>query len=227
MAFTAAEVMRKASTILNDAGATRWTLPELLDWLNGATSEIAILKPTATAVTVALELDAGTKQAVPEGYHQILSVIRNTASGKVVTPTTREVIDAQLPGWHSTTVLAFATNVSHFINVPEDQKIFYVCPGNDGNGSIEVVASAIPAKIARPPNPLDLDSYTANVPLGDIYQNAVIDYMLYRAFSKDAAIPGAAQRAAAYYSAFSGALGVKTQQEAARGPDAPQSRFSN
>lgn len=227
MAFTAETVMRKASTILNDAGSVRWTLTELLDWINAATSEIAIAKPTATAATISIELAEGTKQAVPEGYHQILRVIRNTTSGKAITPTTREVIDGQFPSWHDTAVLPFRVDAVHFINEPEDQATFYVVPGNDGNGSIDVVASAIPAAIPRPTNPLEIASYTANVPIGDAYQNAVLDYVLYRAFSKDAAIPGAAQRASALYQTFGAALGIKTQQETVARPDAPQSRFSN
>lgn len=227
MAFTAADVMRQASTILNDAGAVRWPLTELLDWINAATAEVALLKPTATATTISIALVSGTKQTVPAGYHQILRVLRNTTSGRAVTPTTREIIDTQIPGWHATSVLPFTVDAAHFINEPEDQGAFWVVPGNTGTGSIDVVASAVPAKIARPANPLLIDSYSASVPLHDIYQSAVIDYVLYRAFSKDAAVPGAAQRAQAYYAAFANALGIKTQQETSRTPDAPQSRFSN
>lgn len=226
MAFTAADVMRQASTILNDAGATRWPLTELLDWINAGVAEIAMLKPTATSATITIELDTGTKQTVPAGYHQILRVLRNTVSGRAITPTTREIIDTQIPGWHNTNVLPFTLDAVHFINEPEDQGAFWVIPGNNGSGQIDVIASAVPDRIPRPENPLDIAAYTEVVPLGDIYLNALLDYVLYRSFSKDAAIPGAAQRATAYYGAFSGALGVKAQTEASRTPDAPQSRFS-
>lgn len=226
MAFTAADVMRKASTILNDAGAVRWPLTELLDWINSATREIALLKPTATAETIGISLESGTKQSIPAGYHQILRVLRNSASGRSITPTTREIIDTQLPGWHDTSILPFSVDVVHFINEGDDQRSFFVVPGNTGTGVIDVVASKVPAEIARPTNPLSIAEYDDAVPVPDIYQSAVIDYVLYRAFSKDASVPGAAQRASAYYQQFANALGLKVQLEQTQTPDAPQNRFS-
>lgn len=227
MAFTAADIMRKASTILLDANATRWPLTELLDWINSATVEIAIAKPTATATTLSVSLVEGTKQALPAGYHQILRVLHNTASGKAVTPAARTFIDIQIPNWHATASLPFSVDVTHIINEPDDQGSFWVVPGNTGAGALTLIASAVPAAIARPTNPLDITEYTANVPVADIYQNAVLDYVLYRAFSKDIAIQGAANRAAAHYQQFTNALGIKAQHETKKVPEAPQTRFEN
>jgi len=227
MSFTTADLMRKASTILNDGTAVRWTLTELLDWINAGLVEIAILKPTATSTTLSVSLASGTKQAVPAGYHQILRVIANTTSGKAIGAAQRENIDIQIPGWHANTKLPFTTDAAYFINEGDDQGTFYVVPGNDGTGSIEVVASAIPAAIPRPSDPLDISEYTAVVPVGDIYQNVMLDYILYRAFSKDIAVAGAANRAVSHYQQFTSALGVKSQIETVKTPDAPQGRFSS
>lgn len=219
MAFTAKDVISRASIILQDAGAVRWPLPELLTWLNDAAREIAITKPNATAKTVAMELVSGTKQEIPATAHSLLQVVRNVdkttgVGGKVITPIVRQVLDNQIPGWHDGTALPFAAVVRHVVDDALDQRAFYVVPGNDGTGKIEIVVSSIPADIPTPANPLDLDAYGATVDLQDIYRNVVVDYILYRAFSKDMNLPGAAQRAVAHYQQFNAALGLKGAGEA-------------
>ncbi|MBN8294551.1 hypothetical protein JI664_21440 [Rhodobacter sp. NTK016B] len=227
MAFTAQDVLQRVQTILSDGGAIRWPLKELLGWLNDATREIAILKPDATAEIINVAMVQGTKQALPETHHQLLRVTRNVASGRAISPVVRSVIDQMYPLWHDTNALPFGSDVVYLINEPEMQGNFYVVPGNDATGEIEVVASRVPAKIDVPAGELLIESYTAAVPVDDIYMNACTDFVLYRAFSKDMNTPGAANRAQAHFQQFQAALGIKTQTEKSGGtPDAPQSRFS-
>ncbi|WP_333826857.1 phage adaptor protein [Pararhodobacter sp.] len=225
MAFTAADVMRKASTILQDAGSVRWPLPELLGWLNDGMREIAILKPTATAATATMDLASGTKQALPDTYHQLLTVVRNVP-GRVITPIVREVLDTQFPGWHDSDVMPFNASVVHVVNDTFDPRVFYVVPGNTGTGVIEIIASVLPAPIATPVNPLVIESYSGAVPIGDVYQGALTDFILYRAFSKDMNLPNAGQRAQTHYQQFGNALGVKMQNEMTMNVDTQKSRFS-
>jgi hypothetical protein len=47
----------------------------------------------------------------------------------------------------------------------------------------------------------------------DSYANAMLDYMLYRAYSKDAEYAANAQRAMGHYQAMQAALGIKTQTD--------------
>ncbi|SDX73928.1 phage adaptor protein [Roseicitreum antarcticum] len=228
MAFQARDVMRRATIMLQDGGGVRWPAPELCDWLDDGAREIALQKPTATASTAVLELVEGTKQSLPEGYHKLLAVVRNVA-GRVVTPAVREVFDTQIPGWHDTAVLPFSATVMHVVDDMFDQSVFYVVPGNTGTGEVEAIVSRLPEKITRPSGGssiLDLDSYTAAVAVPDIYQNALVDYVCYRAFSKDINVAGAAQRAQAHYQLFQQALGIKSQVEMAQNVDTPKSRFS-
>jgi hypothetical protein len=74
--------------------------------------------------------------------------------------------------------------------------------------------ASLPAEISTPTDLLNIDAYTAVVDLQDIYRNALVDYILYRCFSKDMNLPGAAQRAPAHYQMFMTALGMKAQGEA-------------
>lgn len=226
MAFQARDVIRKAQIILQDAGGVRWPPNELLGWLNDAMREVALQKPTATSETVIVSLGLGTKQSLPQGYHKLLSAIRNVSNGRVITPIMREVLDSQIPGWHSEQGLPFSPTVMHIIDDIFDQSVFYVAPGNDGSGQIELILSRIPDPISVPNNPLDIDLYVDEVPMPPVYQNCLMDYICYRAFSKDINLAGAAQRAQAHYGLFQQALGLKSQIEMAQNVDTPKSRFS-
>lgn len=228
MPFTAAEVMTRAQYILQDAGSVRWTPIELRLWINDALREIAIRKPNATAASIEMDLVVGTYQTLPAGYQSLLRITRNLVTldasvskrggGRVITPVAREVMDAQLPGWQDTAVLPYSRVVMHYIEEIIDRRSFYVVPGNDGDGVVEAIVSKIPAEVPVPTAPasaLDVASYTTNVDVQDVYRNAIVDYMLYRAFSKDMQLAGAFERAQAHFAQFAGALGIKLEMEQA------------
>jgi hypothetical protein len=226
MAFTAADVMLRAQYILQDAGSVRWTPPELRLWLNDAMREIAVHKPNATARSVEMALQKGTYQVLPDEYQTLLKITRNLATtdassdrrggGRAITPITRDIMDQQIPGWQDDAVMPYAKQVVHYIDEIINPRSFYVVPGNDGTGLVEAVVSRIPTEIPEPPAPGNLDAagYTSTVDLPDAYRSAVVDYMLYRAFSKDSQVPNGFQRAAAHYQQFATALGLKAQGEA-------------
>jgi hypothetical protein len=202
--------MKRASTILQDDGAVRWTALELRDYLNDALREVVTLKPNAKTVTAALPLVEGAHQDLPAQYTMLCRVICNKIAGnsRAIRPLAkRELMDAQIPNWQDTTGLAFSASVTHVIHDLADPRSYYVVPGNTGTGMIECVLGAIPTAVPLPvADQLLIESYVANVDIPDIYQNALTDYVLYRAFSKDAAVPGAAQRSVAHLELFRGAI---------------------
>ena len=214
MPFQARDVIRRASIILQDADAVRWPAIELHGYLNDGLREIVTLKPNAKTDTVNLSLVAGTLQELPAQYTILSRVTRNmktptTGGNAVRVLAKREILDAQIPGWQDSVVMPFAKEVVHVIHDLADPRSFYVVPGNDGTGLIEAVVGAMPTVNAPPATTsaqLVIDKYTNNVDIQDIYQNALIDYVLYRAYSKDSRIAGAAQRAAAHFDLFRGAV---------------------
>lgn len=54
--------------------------------------------------------------------------------------------------------------------------------------------------------------------IDDTYANAIQDYILYRAYTKDSDQQGNAARAVAHFQAFQNALGVSAQANAASQP---------
>lgn len=208
MPFQAKDVMQQASTVLQDTGAVHWTPPELLSYLNEGVREIVAIKPNANSQTVELTLAAGTKQTLDPQYTVLSRAIRNSPSNKPIRVLDRrETLDNIIPGWMNTATLAHNIDVSYIIHDLTDPRTFYVAPGALATTKIEVVVGVMPEAIAPPANPLDIANYTGTVALPDVYRNALIDYVLYRSFSKDAGIPGAAQRAQGHKQLFDNAIG--------------------
>lgn len=228
MAFRAIDIFRRASVVLQDDTHVRWTLVELCDWLNDGTREIVLHKPNASSDTVVLQLQEGTYQTIPAGSLALLRVIRNLkttataprAGGRMIQVVNREILDSQRPYWHDTSITLAAKEVKHATFDNADPQSFYVFPPNDGTGIVEIVVSTVPSPINyASPDPEDITGYVIDVDLPDIYQNVLLSYVLYRAYTKDAQFAGNSARAAAYYQEFANSLQLKVNVEAIANPN--------
>lgn len=230
--FTARDVFEKAGILLNDTGelsTRRWPLSELCGWLNDGMKAIVIQKPSASAVNVSLSLVRGTLQTIPKGYVSILRPVRNIRAErsdrqprKTISVVPEEQLSSLNPAWHDEYSVRYMQQVKHFVFDEANPRAFYVYPGNDGTGAIEAVLCAEPQEI-KPidgANPNDLAAYEVEIPLEDIYSGVLLDYVLYRARSKDAQEAGNATRAALHYQQFANALGIKINVEANTSPNA-------
>lgn len=225
--MTGAELLTRAATILQDAAHTRWPLPELVNWTNDGMRAIVLAKPSANAASVVLSLAYGTRQTLTDATHlMLLRIPRNLKSadtprvgGRVVRPTTREVLDASSPSWHDPIEAPFKREVRQYVYDEEEPRAFYVYPGNTGEGFVEAVVSKLPTPLTASGDPNTIGSYSAELALPEPYPVVLLDYVLARAFAKDD-MAGDASRAAMHYQAFAAALGVKIQVEGANSPNA-------
>lgn len=224
MTVFASDILSRASRIVLDETHVRWPLAELRLWLNDGLREISLVKPTAISASVIFSLTAGTYQKLPSNYTGILRVTRNlkttTASprdgGRAVRVVDRVIMDSQLPDWHDTTKTTAAKAVKNVVFEMADPTAFYVYPPNDGTGIVEAVVSKVPTQIAAPSGDQeDIANYNTALDILDVYANALVDYVLYRAYSKDANFAGNAQRAVAHYTQMANALGVSLQNDMA------------
>ena len=217
--ITGATILGRASIILQDTTNIRWPEDELLAWLNDGQREIVLRKPDSYAKSVATVLTASeTKQSLPADGIQLLDIVRNlgiagTTPGRAVTRTERYILDSQRPNWNTETG---SSVVKHYMFDERNPKVFYVYPPQPAAspGYVEVVYSAAPT---------DLATSAATITLDDIYSSALLDYVLYRAYSKDADIaPSAPQRAVGHYQAFLQSVSGKEAAEAAYDPNMPK-----
>jgi hypothetical protein len=206
--IAAQSIVDRARHILQDttSGGTRWLDDELMKWVNDAQREIVLLKPNAFSSVENLSLVSGSKQEIMAEGLLLLSVVRNS-SGRAVRRVDRNILDSENPDWHELTA---ASGVEHYVFDEDAPTHFWVYPPNNGAGSVEVIVSR---------SPEDVGNINSNITLNDIYMNVILDYVLYRAYSKDTDYAGNTQRAGTHYSAFNNSLGVKLQGEQASSPN--------
>jgi len=215
----AKSIVDRAGIILHDTTKVRWLESELLGWLNDAQREVVLLRPDASITNDDVDLVAGTKQSLPASGIRVMDVVRNT-EGNAIRVIDRNVLDAQQPNWHQTSA---NNDVAHFMFDLRDPKHFYVYPpqpvieaGGAAN-QVEIIYSASPQDVTFTGDATALDD--EDVALDDIYGNAILDYVLYRAYSKDADFAGNAQRALKHYETFVQSLGLKFQVDRLTDPN--------
>jgi hypothetical protein len=206
--LTAAHTIDKAELILQDTTNIRWSEAELLGWFNDGQREIVMLRPDTYVQTTSLAMVAGTRQSIPANGYQLVKVTRNmgangTTPGRVVRKVPEEQLDASMPNWHAATA---AAETLHYTFDPRQPRAFYVYPPAIANNTVELVYSAAPPPLAAKTDVQLLD---------DVYANPLLDYVLYRAYSKDAESTSNAQRALAHRQAFDQSLGLKAAADGA------------
>ena len=217
MTIAAQSIIRRCVETLQDTTSVRWPVNELVRYLNDGQREIVLHRPDAMVTNASHALSAGTRQSIPANGAKLIEVVRNTGGSKrAIRLCYREILDAQSPGWHA---LAGATEILHFMFDARDPKVFYVYPPAAAVGaSVELVYSAYPTDIAEPADGALYSAVSGNVSVPDIHGNALGDYVLYRAYTKDSEYAGNAQRAVAHYTAFANALGIEIKATLAVAP---------
>lgn len=218
MPIPAQSVIRRCAETLQDNTSIRWPVSELVRYLNDAQREVALYRPDAAVTNASAPLVAGSRQNLPAGGTKLVEVVRNSAGTKrAVRMINREILDAQLPGWHAQTGV---TEILHYMYDPREPRVFYVYPPAAAPGAaVDLSYASMPADIAEPSDGALYTSVTGNLGVPDIYGNAVQDYVLYRAYTKDSEYAGNAARAQAHYGAFVNALGVEVKATVAVAPN--------
>ena len=131
-----------------------------------------------------------------------------TSNRGAIRGTDRSVLDALRRTWHTE---AETVDIELFTYDPFLPTEFLVYPPASVQAEIEVVYSYVPESHAD-------DAIGDTIKVDDSYANPILDYMLYRAYSKDAEYSANAQRADAHYQAMQAALGIRTQADVASNP---------
>tara|TARA_B100000900_G_scaffold285760_1_gene244890 strand:- start:201 stop:908 length:708 start_codon:yes stop_codon:yes gene_type:complete len=219
MTVTVQSVIDRVQAILQDTTGIRWPVTsELVLFVNDAQREIALLKPDASASNTTVTLSTGTKQSIPADGNRLLRVVRNMSASsggtgkRSIRLVSREILDSQTPDWHDPTVTGDAAHtniVKHYIYDESNPRNFYVYPGVSGSAYAEIVYSANPATVNQ----------NGNLSIPDIFANAVTDYVLFRAYTKDAEYAGNTQRASTHYNLFINSVTGKAQIDVITSPN--------
>lgn len=208
---TAGAIIDKAVRQLTDLSAIRWTRAELLAWLNDGQRQIVVLDPAAANTVTSVQLQAGARQTIPANGWLLLGINCNmgtngTTPGRAVRLISRELLDNFDPDWRNATKSAVTKNYLYDI---QDQLAFHVYPPSTGTNYLQINYSK---------QPTDITSESTPIELFDVYQGPLLDYIMFRACSKDAEYAPGLQLAAMYMQAFVAAVGGKEGAELKNNP---------
>jgi hypothetical protein len=179
-----------------DMSQPRWTDAELLNWLSDGERTIVAMLPWAYTVTGTMSLAAGTLQQLPPGFNSLIEIVRNVnADGSAGAPCSmidRSILDRQYLDWH--TYDNASATVLHYTYDENNMLVFYVFPCNNGSGHVVLNCSVTPT---------DHVATNENIYVLDIFQTALVDYVMFRAHQKDADFAAGQQLASVYLQSFS------------------------
>ena len=202
---------RVRSQLIDTAADQRWTDEELLRWLSDGQRSVVAFSAGASSITAVAQLDSGTRQYLPSNAHMLLTIVRNVLPtsdpGRACRIVSREVIDAQDPYWHTATA---QTTVYNYIFDPQEPKKFYVYPPNTGAGLVELVYAVLPPELTSLNDPLSVQ---------ELYQTALVDYVMFRAHQKDSDFAAGQAVAAQYLQLFLAYMGQGEQSQLQSNPN--------
>lgn len=219
---TARDIIDRAAILLEDTGNVTYTRSELLGWVNEALGQVVLYAPGSLPRSVAVDLVAGTRQALPADTIVLIDVLRNLDKlngdqpRQAVRIVTREALDNGPFDWHMARPQREVQVYCYDTNAPKE---FFVYPPNDGDGRVELTYAAEPTPIAAEGDAL---------PLQSIYDAAVLNYVMYRAYSHDTDYDGdgSGTAAAQFLQAFEHALNGKATLDSTIGANVALSQLA-
>jgi len=209
--LTGANLITRVQDTLQDTTSVRWSEAELLRYINDGQREVVNLRPDASALTANVQLSTGTLQTIPTSGLRLLKITRNMSGtsgsatgGRAIRIVDFDILNTQEPDWNDPTVTGDATHgtvVKHYAFDQDDPRKYYVYPGVAGSAYVEIVYSKSPDDFSSTSSTLDID---------DIFANAIVDFVLYKAYLKDAEYAGNAVRSNQHYALFNNSLGQST-----------------
>lgn len=205
--------------ITKDYDRVRFTLAEISRWMNHAAGQIATIHPRAASQYLQLTLAAGARQDLrtidaTKKWVRLHELVCNVAGSDPTGDTIRQVArparDYGFKTWRSKA--ATATAVKEYSLDEREPFTFDVYPPVAAGTKVLALASVRPAAFCVLDGPATaLADADEDIPLADGFEIPVIDYTLFRLFSKDANDQSYQARAAMHLQAFQLAIGIETK----------------
>lgn len=212
----AATIVTDVAKDLQDTGNAFWSKSELLGWLNAGQRETVILKPNANTKIAAVQLTpASAQQSIPADGYAFMRLIRNrgaagTSNGKFIREIDGDALDRFDLTWRSTTNAG--AEVDGYFYKPDAPRVFYVQPIAPASALyVEMEYSAAPTDATI--NGVDGGGSDSVIGIDDAYARALHEYVMYRAYAKDAEHAVHQALATDHYKSFLGLIQAKAQGE--------------
>lgn len=191
MAVAANFIINRVKDLLNDANLVHWTEAELLRYLSDAQRFCVQVRPESNVITAIVPVVQGVRQTIPESGFILFDVIRNMGAdgnhvpGRTVKPISRNDLDQIDPEWATVADAEDAVNFMYDVN---NREVYYVSPPLVAGRCLEIAYAAVPAEIAAAGD---------SISMSDAYIPCLVEFVLYRARSKDISVEGQGVQTAA------------------------------
>lgn len=226
MAVNVQSIVVDASDQLNDQAIglafIRWPVDRLIEYLNGALRQVAMLRPDLFTQKVTLALVPGSMQALPSSVSKLVSVDQNVSLnpacgiGSFITRGDYGVFKS-----FNRASGCFPSNyeVNSYYYDPSQIRNFYVSPSVPPNKSYSVIATCI----LNPPEYTIVDYNAAQpivvngVELDRQYYNALLAWMMHKAYEVDTESATSYQLMRHHLKHFYDMMGVDYRQDSRLG----------
>lgn len=205
MSITLGKIADYARTILHDTTSVRWSDAELCEWINIAWRKLVELYPASMVAMMTMNATTGSKQTLPIAGARLIDVIANDGSytSRAIIQAERRHLDDQIDDWHSATPGAYG-EVQLFCFDDRDSDVFYTYPPSTYQTMLKVVFSFMPDKrtLAQTFTGTRSENNAVTCELSPCFLPAILFYVLYLAYSKDADYANNAERAELLHKLF-------------------------
>ncbi len=200
------EIIRKAQTLLQDSSGVRWPADELVGYLNEGQRQLATARPSETATVQDFILGEGIRQLLPDDAFLLLDAHHNGHQRKrALTKVERHTLEAVDRDWAS---MQPTDATAHYMYSELDPRAFLVYPPALAGTPLRATFATYPSNVPAPAGPTFAD-VTGATGLEARWDAALLDYVLYRAWSKDAEYAANEQRANAHLGMFTTSVTVQ------------------
>jgi hypothetical protein len=217
MAVTAQSVLKHVAVdMLSDAASKKWTIDQLVRYLNRVQQMIGAWRPDLFIEKRSHAQVAGTRQTLPSGYVRALDFLSNT-DGSAVTmpPNCRAMLDAQNRNWRND---PDSDTIYHVMYDPREPLAYDVWPPATTDASLEVKLQKAITAITEPSVGQTYANVTGNLSLVDdsvwgavAHGVAFLAYLLDSAYAKP-------DRAMAHAQAMAQLLDIEMSKALELGP---------
>lgn len=205
----ASDVFLRVKDILQDADAVYWPDAELLRWLNDGRLDAYKLRPDLYEQTEEMSLVEGFRQTLPSGSRWLFGVTRNVSSSRqrAITVTDAQELGRLRPNWRS---LSKVAEIRHYLYDVRDPSHFDVYPPAKPDVKVEISYAKLPEVVTNTDTELTQEGE---------FSTALVDYVAYRCFLKEAdTVPAFHQRAAQHLQIAQATLTGNVQTKVATSP---------
>ncbi|PSV11657.1 hypothetical protein C0W59_19175 [Photobacterium kishitanii] len=198
MSIKVSDLIEQVAELLVDKGNVRWSQSELINYINDALAAIIMRRPSITAADSVISV-TNNPVVLPNDAYSLLTVEKIGDYRGQYTPI--ETLDRFYPMWRTQIGIAQCWTKHN-----DELLRFWIFPAPQEPINVEVIYSKV----------ITVKAQTDVIPLTSVYVGILIDFVLFRAFGKDAENASEESKSLMHFQLFAVAMGDKSATDKAK-----------